>query len=76
MGKVKIEIYCCLTADILTKVYRNVCWVVLYETYEFYPNRWIWLAAMATERINSRKNSKIISSEAIMGMKLKLQKLS
>ena len=28
--------------------YRNVSWVVLYDSYEFCPNRWIWLVAMAT----------------------------
>ena len=55
------------------KFYRNVPWVVLYKTYEFCPNRWIWLVVMATTRINSRKNiKKIICSEAIRGMKLKL----
>ena len=43
-----------LTADILTNFCRNVHWVVFYQTYEFCPNRWIWLVAMATGRINSR----------------------
>ena len=52
------------------KFFRNVPWVDLYHTYEFRPNRWIWLVAMATERINLRKNIK--KSEAIRGMKLKL----
>ena len=36
--------------------YRNVPWVVLYQPYEFCPNRWIWLVAMATETLNLRKN--------------------
>ena len=30
--------------------------VVLYPTYEFYPNRWFWLVAMATEMLTFRKN--------------------
>ena len=51
------------------KCYRNVPWVVLYETYEFCANHWIWLVAMAKF---ANKYSKIISSEAIRGMKLKL----
>ena len=54
--------------------YRNVPWVVLYQTYEFCPNRWIWLVVMATERINWWRNIKKSSppEEAIRGMKLKL----
>ena len=55
MGKVETGFYCCLTADIWQKFYRNVPWVVLYETYEFCPNRWIWLVAMATGRLHLRK---------------------
>ena len=31
------------------KFYRNVPWVVLYETYCLCPNVWIWLVAMASE---------------------------
>ena len=50
-----MEIYCYLTTDILTKVLQNVPWVVLYKQYEFYPNRWIWLVAMATEMLHLRK---------------------
>ena len=38
------------------KFYRNVPWVVLYETYKFCPNNWIWLDAMTTERLNLLKN--------------------
>ena len=73
MGKVEIGIYCYLTVDILTKFYRNVPWVVLFEAYEFCPNCWIWLVTMATERLNLRKNiKKIVCSEAIRGTKLKL----
>ena len=55
------------------KFYGNVPWEVLYQPYEFCPNRWIWLVAMVTETLNLRKKySKIFYSEAIMGMKLKL----
>ena len=39
------------------KFYRNFPWVVVYQTYEFCPNRWIWMVAMAAERINLRKNT-------------------
>ena len=38
------------------KSFRDVPWVVLYQTYEFCPYHGIWLVAMATKRINSRKN--------------------
>ena len=38
MGKVEIGIYFCITADILTKFYRNVPGVVLYQPYEFCQN--------------------------------------
>ena len=74
MGKVKIGIHFCVTADILKKVYRNDSGVVLYQPYEFCPNHWFWLVAMATERLNfQKKYSKIFFSEAIRGMKLKLR---
>ena len=73
MGKVEIGIYFRVTADFWQKFYRNVSGLVLYQPYEFCPNRWLWLVAMATERLNYRKqNSKIFFSEAISGMKLKL----
>ena len=56
MGKVDIGIYFCVTADILKKMfYRNVFGVVLYQPHEFGSNRWFWLVAMATERLNFRK---------------------
>ena len=55
------------------KFYRNVSGVVLNQPYEFCPNHWFWLVAMATEKLNFRKKySKIFFSEAIRGMKLKL----
>ena len=82
MGKVEIGIYFCVTADILTKDLLNVSGVDLYQPYDFFPNRWFWLVATATERLNFRKDktkkkkkkkhSKIFFSEAIWGMKLKL----
>ena len=67
MGKVEIGIYCCLTADIWQKFYRNVPWVVLYETYEFCPNRWIWLVAMVTGRLNLQKNIQKSSPQKPLG---------
>ena len=72
MEKMKNDIYCNLTAGILTNKYRNVPWVDLYRTYHFCPDLWIWLVAMATERLNLRKQySESISSEAIKGINLK-----
>ena len=58
MGKVKIEIYLFLIADILTNFYRNVCWVVLHKIYHVSPNLSIWLVAMETERLNLQTNVK------------------
>ena len=55
MGKVEIGIYFCATADILTKKYRNVAGVVLYQPCECCQNHWFWLVAMETERLNFRK---------------------
>ena len=74
MGKVEIGIYFCVTADILTKVLQKCSWSSpLYKPYEFCPNRWFWLVAMATEMLNFRKKYSIIFfSEVIRGMKLKL----
>ena len=55
------------------RFYRNVPWVVLYQTYHFCPNLWIWLVAKATEILDLRKKIlKNISSEAMRGIKLKL----
>ena len=70
LGGMKIGIYCYFIVDILTKFYRNVLWVVLYKTYLFCCNLLIWLA---TKRQNLRKKySKINSTEAVWGIKLKL----
>ena len=53
--------------------YRNVPWVVLYQTYHFCFNLLIWVVTMATRRQNLRKNIKKINSlEAVSGIKLKL----
>ena len=40
------------------KFYGNVSWVVLYQPYEFCPNHWFWLVAMATERLDFREKKK------------------
>ena len=45
---------------------------ILYQTYHFCPNFWIWLVAMATERLKLRKILKNHLLEAIRGIKLKL----
>ena len=34
------------------KFYWNVSGVVLYQSYEFCPNHWFWLVAVATKRLN------------------------
>ena len=69
MGKVEIGNFCCLTADRF--VYRNVSWVVI----------WILSKSKSLNLIAchgnikgkfSKKYSKIFSSEAVRGMKLKL----
>ena len=49
------------------KFYRNVPWLVLYQPYEFCPNRWIWLVAMATETLNLRKNIQESSPQKPLG---------
>ena len=74
MGKVKVGLYCCLIADILTKVLQKC------SLSSPLPN--IWILSKLLNLIgchgNHRKDkfvkkySKIISSEAIRGMKLKL----
>ena len=55
MGKVENDIYCYFTVDILTKVLQKCSLSSLYEAYEFCPNCWIWLVAMATERLYLQK---------------------
>ena len=56
------------------KFYKNVSGVVLYQPYEFCPNHWIWLMAMATEMRNVREKKKTLKNllRSIWGMKLKL----
>ena len=69
MGKVEISIYSCLKLQIFWYffLYRHVPWVVLYEPYEFCPNRWIWLVSMATLRVNFRKSIKKSSPQKPYG---------
>ena len=57
-GKGKIGIYCYVIADILTNIYKNVPWVVLYQAYHFCLDLLIWFVAMATKRLNLWKNIK------------------
>ena len=71
MGKVEIGIYCYLTADGL-KVLLTAPWVFLHQPYEFSPNCWIWLVDGNQKAKFANNHSKIISSEAIKGIKLKL----
>ena len=63
MGKVKIEIYFYLTADILTKVLQKC------SLSSPLPNiwSWIWLVAMATQGINSQKHIQKSSPQQPLG---------
>ena len=73
MGKVEIGIYFCVTADILTKFYRNVPGVVLYKPYEFCCMNFVQIVDFDTKMLNFRKKySKIFFSEVIREMNLKL----
>ena len=56
--KWKFGINCCLTEDILTKINRNVHWVVIYQAYHVCSNLWIWWVAMATEWLKLWKKVK------------------
>ena len=49
--------------------FRNVCWVVLYQTYTFCPNLSIWLVVMVTERLNLWKLFKSHLLRSCMGDK-------
>ena len=74
MGKVEIGIYCCLiNADILTKVLQNC------SLSSPLPTRWILskpqnlIGFYGNSKVKfAKKYSKMISSEAVWGMKLKL----
>ena len=73
MGKWKLAVIAISLQIFWQKNYRSIPWKVLYQTYHFCPNLLIWFVAMATERLNLWKNiKKIISSDAIRGIKLKL----
>ena len=48
MGKEETGIFAISLQIFRFFFYRNVSWVVLYDSYEFCSNRWIWLVAMAT----------------------------
>ena len=71
MEKMKTDIYSYLVAGSLANIFKLFIEQSsrLYQTHNFCPNRWIWLVAMATARLNLREK---ISSEAISGMNLKL----
>ena len=73
MGKVKVDLYFCLTADILTKVFQKC------PLSSPLPNIWILSKPLNLNGCHRNRNakfaikySKINSSEAIRGMKLKL----
>ena len=74
MGKVKIEIYCYLTADILTNVLQK-CFSsspLLNIQILSKPLNMIGCHGNRKDKFSKKKYSKIISSKAIKGMKLKL----
>ena len=56
MGKEEIDIFFCLIGDIWNFFYRNVYWVVLYVSFDFCPNQWIWLVVGAAKSVNFYKN--------------------
>ena len=64
-----------LTGDILTQLLQK-CFLSSppYVTYEFCPNCWLWLVAMATKTSDLQNIFKTSSSEAIRGMKLNFHK--
>ena len=74
MGTVKIGSYCYLTADILTKMLQN------YSSSNPLPTVWILSKPLnligcygnRNAKFAKKKYSKLISSETIIGMKLKL----
>ena len=55
IGTLEIGVYCCSIADILTKHFRNVYWVVLYQTYTFCPNL---IGCHGNQKTNFAKNIK------------------
>ena len=65
MGKVEIGICFCITADILREVLQKCFGVVLYQPHKFCPNRWFWLVAMATERLNFLRSHKGDEAETL-----------
>ena len=60
MGKMKIGIYCYFIADILTKVFRNAFWVVLYQIYTFSPKLLSLIGCHGNEKAEfaTKKNKK------------------
>ena len=52
MGKLKICIYCCLTADILTKLFfKIVSRVVFYQPDEIYSSCTIWQVVLDDKEV-------------------------
>ena len=55
MGKEDIDHFFFLIVDICIFFYRNVYSVVLYVSYDFCLNRWIWLVVGAAKRVDFLK---------------------
>ena len=72
LGKLESAIFAVSLQIFRFFFYRNVSWVVLYDSYEFFPNHWIWIGCHGNIKGNY---SKVFSSEAIKGMKLKLNSI-
>ena len=71
MGKVEIDIYFCVTADILTKVLLKCSWSSPLPTIWILSKSLILIGGHGNWKANFSKYSKIFL-EAIRGMKLKL----
>ena len=73
MGKVKIEIYCYLIADILTKIFQECSWSSPLQTILILSKLLIMIGCHGNRNIKFKKKySKIFFLEVIRGMKLKL----
>ena len=74
MGKVKVGLYCYLIADILTKVLQRCSLNSPLPNIQILSKglNLIGCHDIQKDKLPKKKNRKIISSEAIRGMKLKL----
>ena len=64
MGKWKLAFISVLLQIFSQTFYWNISGVVFYQQYEFCPNCWFWLVAMATEKLNFREKKKNIQKSS------------